>query len=96
MCDSVCSWEESDVYALGWGVKKTTCSGYFKKENAKTFGYTKRWYKLQGHVLLYYENEHKSKAKGLIDVADAIISITHVYICVFFLLLASLRWFRYA
>jgi len=68
-------FDEDDSYRLGWGVQETLCSGYFKKENAKTFGFTKRWYKLQGHVLLYYENEHKSKARGVIDVSDATISI---------------------
>ena len=68
---------EDDVFALGWGVQQATCTGYFKKENA-TFGFTKRWYKLQGHVLLYFENEHKSKAKGVIDVSEAAIAITPV------------------
>jgi hypothetical protein len=76
--ESLASWNEDEVYAVGWGVQKAMCSGYFKKENAKTFGFTKRWYKLQGHVLLYYENEHKSKAKGVIDVTDAAISIVAV------------------
>lgn len=64
-----------DVFALGWGVQQATCTGYFKKENANTFGFTKRWFKLQGHVLLYYENAHKSKAKGVIDISEAVISI---------------------
>lgn len=71
-------WDESDAYVVGWGVQQATCSGYFKKENAKTFGFTKRWYKLQGNVLLYYENEHKSKAKGVIDVSAAAICIAAV------------------
>ena len=69
---------DADVFALGWGVQQATCTGYFKKENANTFGFTKRWFKLHGHVLLYYENEHKSKAKGVIDVSEATISITPV------------------
>ena len=75
-------WDESDAYVVGWGVQQATCSGYFKKENAKTFGFTKRWYKLQGNVLLYYENEHKSKAKGVIDVSAAAICIAAVYCAV--------------
>jgi hypothetical protein len=62
----------------GWGGDKITCAGYFKKENAKIFGFTKRWFKLQGNVLFYYENEYKSKAKGLIDVSDASIAIVPV------------------
>ncbi len=71
-------WDESDAYVVGWGVQRATCSGYFKKENAKTFGFTKRWYQLHGNVLLYYESELKSKAKGVIDVSGAAICIAAV------------------
>ncbi|KAJ1479571.1 hypothetical protein T484DRAFT_1902670, partial [Baffinella frigidus] len=56
------------------------CAGYLKKGQAKVFGYTKRYYVLRGHVLLYYETEGDAASggqhqRGLLSLPGAILTV---------------------